>query len=436
MVPEMTPLEHLTSVQNFDVDALKRLLGFSSEAQQKPKIQDVCTASCEYCEYCTQKSDFGSPKTAESRGKTGFPRLPQNESKIRSQRWEVLGSLWGVSTLPRVRTCGRWSHVPHGRVGVRKNAQTVGYSGLISCGSVWACPRCSAKIMAVRRLELGVLIARARAQGMTIAFGTVTLRHRRGQPLARLWEAVSNGGRAVTNSSRVKRLRQELGRVGYVRAFEVTHGGNGWHPHIHTIQLFSEDVSQAQLDTLRDAEFAIWERQALKRGLGRPLKKCYELRKVTNADTAFSDYFAKAVYNPSAQAVAFEMTGSQTKRGRERARTPWQILADFHKTGDAQDLELWHEYERASFRKNALVWSRGLKQMFDIGEIDDETIASQDVHGDTLFVVTDWSPIAAKSRLGGELLGAVAMGGLSAGLHFCMSHGIPVEINTNVRLLL
>lgn len=361
----------------------------------------------------------------------------------RVERWRALGLLWQMSTLKRVQKCGRVSIRPSHAVGVRRTRSNrdgddgesaVGYAGLASCGSVWACPRCSARIMAVRRLELGVLISKAAAEGLTVAFGTVTLRHRQGQPLSQLWDALTKGQRSVSQARKVRRLRDSLGRIGYVRATEVTHGDNGWHPHIHTIQLFEGEVSQEQLDELRDAEFAVWERQARNRGLGAPMKKRYELRRVVDANVAFSDYFAKGVYDPSvarsAKSVGFEMTGSQTKKGRGKgSRTPWQVLEDFGKTGDLADWDVFEEYEKASKGKRALVWSNGLKDRFGIDEVEDEEIAEDEMGDadDTLFWVTDWGPIAANSVLGGQLLGAVKRRGLRGGLEFCEKHGIPTS---------
>lgn len=356
-------------------------------------------------------------------------------SNLRTERWKALGILWDMSSLERVRKCGRVTILPGGNVGVRKKGEAVGYAGLATCGSVWACPRCSARIMAVRRLELGVLISAAAAEGYTVAFGTVTLRHKQGQALAVLWEALTKGQQGVTNATKVKRIRQSLNRVGYVRATEVTYGGNGWHPHIHTIQLFKGEVSQDQLDELRDAEFDVWSRQCQNRGLGAPLKKRYELRKVNDANVEFADYFAKGVYDPksakAAKSVSFEMTGSQTKKGRRKeSRTPWEVLEDFGKTGDFEDWEVFEEYEKASKGKRALVWSRGLKDLFSIGEVEDEDIAAEEVgdRDDTLFWVTDWSPIAGNASLGGRLLAAVKSGGLAGGLTFCREHGIPTEV--------
>lgn len=394
--------------------------------------------TCEEREISTR---FGSRSTAEAQagvGKEGSQSENAKSSETRTARWSALGILWDMSTLERVRKCGRVPVLPGGCVGVRKKvrkkSEAVGYAGLATCGSVWACPRCSAKIMAVRRLELGALIAEAADQGLTVVFGTVTLRHRKGQSLAQLWDALTKGQRGVTNATKVKRIRQQLGRVGYVRATEVTYGGNGWHPHIHTLQLFEKGVTQDQLDELRDAEFAVWKRQAVNRGLGAPMKKRYELRKVADANVQFSDYFAKGVYDPSvpraSKSVGFEMTGSMTKKGRKGSRSPWQVLEDFGQSGDLDDWDIWEQYEVASKGKRALVWSNGLKKMFGVGEKGDEEIADEEVgdRDDTLFWVTDWSVIAGQSHLGGQLLGEVQRGGLAAGLAFCRQHGIPTAV--------
>ena len=389
------------------------------------------TPTCEEREISWQSGVSEAPSEPQSpRSGTG-----SETSKARTERWRALGVLWDVSGLDRVRKCGRVVVAPGGIVGVRKKGEAVGYAGLATCGSVWACPRCSARIMAVRRLELGVLVSWAAAHGMTVAFGTVTLRHRKDQGLDELWAALSKGQQGVTQARKVRRLRDDLGRVGYVRATEVTYGGNGWHPHIHTIQLFHGEVSQEQLDELRDAEFAVWKRQALNRGLGAPVKKRYELRKVVDAERKFSDYFVKSVYDPSveraAKSVSFEMTGSLTKKGRRKeSRTPWQVLEDFGRTGDMDDLDVWHEFETASKGKRALVWSNGLKDLAGVGEVDDETIAEEEVGSlaDTLFGVADWSPIVRRPELGSLLLGAVQSGGMAGGLAFCREHGIAVEL--------
>ncbi|WP_328302132.1 hypothetical protein [Actinomycetospora sp. NBC_00405] len=76
----------------------------------------------------------------------------------REGRWARRSQLRGITTLRRVRNCGT-SLDPEGGItlAVTTNAdgsRSAGYSGLASCGSVWACPQCAAKIATRRADEL------------------------------------------------------------------------------------------------------------------------------------------------------------------------------------------------------------------------------------------------------------------------------------------
>lgn len=396
-------------------------------------------------------------KTAQRKVKRGH--------EARSVRWSTRAALWGVSELKRVRLCGRYSHRPMGTVDVLYSkvgdAGRAGYSGLQSCGSVWACPVCSARIQAERRVELHRLVEWAQSKEYTVVFGTVTLRHRVGQSLAELWTAVSKGYTSVHNSAKVTRLRKELGVVGYVRALEVTHGGNGWHPHLHLLWIFengpetpvidappgavfemdsgertrlmdesvkrSEDDYQKRLDELADAEFNIWRRQAMKRGLGEPLRKNYQLKLVTQVSDVLSDYFVKATFDPTKKAatsMSFEMSGNTTKQGRGKvSRTPWQILHDLTTLGNVEDMDLWAEYELASKGRTALLWSNGLKALLGVEEKSDEKIAEEELGSveDILFSLAEWS---AARHHGAEILNAVEKGGKAAALAYVVQQGL------------
>ncbi|MEW6747906.1 MAG: replication protein, partial [Planctomycetota bacterium] len=81
-------------------------------------------------------------------------------------------------------------------------AGVAGFAGVVTCGSVWSEPVCNAKIMARRAVEVGAAIALWQAQGHPVAFATFTMRHRKGQPLASLWDALSGAWqRAVGGKS-------------------------------------------------------------------------------------------------------------------------------------------------------------------------------------------------------------------------------------------
>jgi integrase len=77
--------------------------------------------------------------------------------------------------------------------------RTAGYSGLASCGSVWACPQCAAKIATRRADELSKVMRAVDEAGGSAFLLTLTMRHERGDRLG------------LTRDER-KRLRQKATR--------------------------------------------------------------------------------------------------------------------------------------------------------------------------------------------------------------------------------
>lgn len=358
-------------------------------------------------------------KNANNSGKSGF-----NADFTRIDRWVARGVLWEHSSLARVRKCGRVTVRPSGYVDVRKTSDTVGFAGLSTCSSVHADPVCNAKIQAVRRLEIGVAIAAAAARG-SISFGAFTLRHHQGQDLDYLWKSLSYCFNRVNQDKTVRTLRKELGRYGYVRAQETTHGVAGWHPHSHPLTFFDREISAGQLEALHAEEFRAWRAAATRRNLEAPLMAGQSMRLVTDPSEVLSDYLAKSVFDP--KAVGLEMTSTQTKTGAKGSRTPWQILADFQRTGDMRDLSLWHAWEAGSKGKRALVWGQGVKDLFGVAERDDKDIAEEEIGDkhDLVMSVTDWTPVTRRPELGAGLLAAVRVGGFAGGAAFCEWEGIP-----------
>lgn len=360
--------------------------------------------------------------------------VAERTRSLRDARYAARSVLNIFSSLKRIRGCGAVGIRPAGTVDVLRGADGASFSGVGTCGSVWACPVCSAKIQARRRSELEQLVDRCEAEGKTVLFGTMTLRHREGQSLGQLWGTLGECYKAVREDRTVRDLRKRLGFFGYVRAVEVTHGENGWHPHIHMIYIFDGPVTEAQMMALGDAEFAVWQRTAVRAGLGEPLRERYDLQKVMGW---VSDYLAKTVYETpkSAASVGFEMSGAMTKEAYRGGRTPFQILGDFVTGREAPDLELWHEYEQVSRGKRALTWSRGLKAWAGIDDVSDEEIAAEDddlgEDAAPLFTIADWHRDLGwgRSWLGSRLLSTVERAptwekALRDGLAFCAEHGI------------
>lgn len=340
--------------------------------------------------------------------------------------------LWHESHLDRVRSCGRWSVRADGHVQVRANGAAVGYAGLASCGSVWACPVCNSRIQAVRRLEVGTALSWGLDTGGA-AFGAYTLRHHAGSPLDGTWRGLTKCWQAVARDKTVRTLRSSLGLVGTIRAAEVTHGENGWHPHLHPVHLFDRPVSDDAVAALHSAQFAAWSRAAIRYGFQVPSMQAQDLHRVTGAQAhqELGDYFVKASYTPTREAVGWEMTSTQTKsRSRGHGRTPWQLLAAVYQDGDADALDLWHQWEADSKGKRALTWSRGLRKLigFDQEASDEEIVATEvGTEADAGFLIEDWEPIRRRPALGAQLLGVIGTAGRwSDGRRFCADHGIDI----------
>ena len=131
--------------------------------------------------------------------------------------------------------CGRASYSTSGVV-LKRTAEGLVYpSGVVTCGSPWSCLRCSYKIRAKRARHIAHAVGAHIAQGGGVLFGTFTMSHDRGEELDNLWTILSQGWAYMTSGRQWVDFRNDFGLVGWVKSVEVTHGANGWHPHIHVL---------------------------------------------------------------------------------------------------------------------------------------------------------------------------------------------------------
>lgn len=302
----------------------------------------------------------------------------------RRHQWEALRALRKISQLSRVRKC-RCS--PTGSyVTVARRGSRAHYSGLQTCGSVWSCPVCSARIQAARADELLDAVERAHAQGLSVALLTLTMRHRKTDRLRSLWDALSRAWQAALTTDRsVRNAREAVGLVGWVRRVESTVGKHGWHLHVHAL-LFYEDG--ARLPELREAIWKGWLRRLTTLGLDAVKEHGIVLRELDleQAREQISGYLNKATYEQAAGSAARELAGQIGKSGRNGNRAPFDVLADVLEVGLSSDLAIWSEWERTSKGRRALTWSKGIRSRLLSGvEPTDEEIAA-DSDGDQFDV--------------------------------------------------
>lgn len=355
-------------------------------------------------------------KTAATAGQD--PREKREAS--RATKYAARRALSELTTLRRVSRCGRVSMADEGEVYLRygDGAGTAGLGGLVTCGSVWACPVCSAKITAQRAQELETLIGWNVDRGGTIGLLTLTMRHHQGQRLRELRRGLTGAWRHVTQSRGWKEAKTALGLDGYVRAIECTHSPeNGWHLHIHALLVFDGPISADMVDLLALEVWERWSTGLARQGLTALQAHAVDVRMGHHALERLGSYINK---------IAFEAVGGRWKKGRKGGRTPFEILGDALASGLVDDMELWWEWEQASKGMRQLVWSRGLKQRAGVQDRTDEEIAEDPEQGATIAILParTWKHVYPVAE---ELLTVTERGGPEAAYRWLDARGLPFD---------
>jgi hypothetical protein len=335
-----------------------------------------------------------------------------------------------------------------------------GFSGVTSCGSVWACPVCASKIAAERANDLGQVAEWAVDQGHTIGMVTLTVQHHPGQRLAELWDAVTGAWSDVvkgeawsgepehaylqrlekwetdranrwTGSRRRARpvrrvgLAERFGVLGWARAVEVLHGLNGWHPHVHVPVVIDGPVSEGWIRLFGEAIFDRFQRALRRRG--------FDAVRDSGGLDARRAYAAEELGGYLAKQLAFEATHGHVKTGRNGSelRAPFQVLADLTSTGDVGDLDIWREWEKASKGRQQLTWSAGIRAMGGLAEQQrtDEQIADDEPGDDDLLILDrdTWHAIAPIQH---DLLAAAAKAGLAGAIIWLDQTGLTYTVTS------
>ncbi|MGW9292337.1 hypothetical protein ACWGRN_29925 [Streptomyces albidoflavus] len=355
------------------------------------------------------------------------------DSRLRD-RFAALGVLWKLSALPRTRGCQRVGTQAAGSAslvaGGLGNERTSGFSGLASCGSVWACPYCAEKILAGRKEELNDALGRHVALGGKVAMVTLTMRHRDGQALADLWNGVSKAWGAATSGRGWEAGHAQFGsvmarqitkgarkgewvmepRIGFVRVAEVTHGANGWHVHVHAALFLGGHVTADDVDNLGRSMFQDWRAALLENGFDAPIANSggldAKLWEFGSKDDRLSKYLTKNAYCSTVEKAALELARPDLKSARGGNRTPFEILAEIvDRSLGTRDLALWHEWERASKGRRQMTWSTGLRTWLRFGpELTDQQLAEDAIDGEILAVVErEGLVVLAELKLHAEL---------------------------------
>ena len=109
-----------------------------------------------------------------------LPAPPVNPMLRRVERFALQSVARDILPDSRTAKCLRIrAHAKDVQVWKSKNHKTASYGGLQTCGSVWVCPVCGAKVVERRRGEIQQAMAMHRACGGEVHLLTLTAPHTR-----------------------------------------------------------------------------------------------------------------------------------------------------------------------------------------------------------------------------------------------------------------
>lgn len=404
-----TPKTRTGGSERTDGDALAAPPARIANAGRKPGVRGALGTNAKY----SAAPETTDPETGEIKGGEAIysPML------ARLQRF-MLQSV-ARKFLPKSRTdkCLRLRQASKDiQVWQSKEHKTTSYSGLQTCGSVWACPVCSAKIAERRRAEIISAMAAHKAAGGCMNLLTLTAPHQRVDQLGDLLKKQALALKKMFADFTVRKVFAEMGVLGQIRALEVTHGrlsefNNGWHPHYHLLLFCGSGVDLARFDGPQMKDWAVrlymrWAACCEGAGLGTP----------SFAHGLKLDDGSKAARYVSKWGLEDEMTKGHTKKAIN-GETPFDFLRAY--LGDKADKQagaLFKEFAETFKGKRQLHWSKGLKKRYAIGEATDEELSAQmDDHATMLGTITldEWRDVLADDGSGTVLMLA-ANGGWDA----------------------
>jgi hypothetical protein len=327
--------------------------------------------------------------------------VSRHGQRIRALRFRLRETNRQLTPYARQHKCGHCRARFAGVTVTRGRGGTANYTGLVRCGSPWACPVCAYTIARERAGELGQLLDRHTALGQGDCMVSLTTAHDLETPLKPMRQHVARAWQFVISGAPWKRMKAKLGIVGYVRGAEQTIGPSGWHPHLHVLLLTRRPLLEQQREELRAFVFKRWAR-----AIAKPHKETgFRFRApleygvdgkpvgVVVSQLRRDEYVAKL-------GLADELASAPTKRARGGRRTPWQLLYDVWAAdgSKASDVERWFEYITEMHGAKQLTWSAGLRKRYALPpEQTDLELVEQDAPGVTIYTFTNqtWDDVIA-----------------------------------------
>jgi hypothetical protein len=306
------------------------------------------------------------------------------------------------------------------------------------CGLVHLCAVDGPKIRHHKSLEIDQgAQAWIREHGVgSVMLLTLTLPHEYGDRLVQVLTMLRRSLTALFSGKAWTMDGARFGVRGRITAHDLTHGANGFHPHLHLLLFLDQALSDDDLAQLARRLSKRWGAGVVRNGGARPSREHgVRLERARNRQDV-TRYIAQVVAgnddDTKAVPVALEVARGDLKTSRKHGqRTLWQVLDDLRVISEkldpsdadkkliARDRAIWREYETAIKGVPCIRWSRGLRALCGLGvqEATDAEIVAQEVGGVTLYRFPDnesWRAVRATRGVPVALLRVAELDGKSA----------------------
>jgi hypothetical protein len=223
------------------------------------------------------------------------------------------------------------------------------YSGLYRCGDFWRCPSCRVTLGIRRARQIETALRAHVDAGGSALLATYTVPHTRGESLPVVLARLSDTWRRYAKHA----WRDCVGAhyVGNVRALEVVHGVNGWHPHYHVLVFVSPG-----LPYLTPVAVALAERWS--RVAGADWRA--DVRQVARDGVVA---VARYLTTDGISGASYEVASPAAKVPAGRAYP--EILYDYARCRSSADAALIYEYAAALHGVHHLTISSRLRKLYD-----------------------------------------------------------------------
>jgi len=266
----------------------------------------------------------------------------------------------------RVAACGCKAHQSH--VDIRNGKHGAFVGGVVTCGSVWSCAVCAAKVAEAKRKDVAAAIEAHQGAGGLVYMAAYTIPHGRLQSAKELRNVVAGTWGKVQAGAPWKRAMGKAGIIGMVRAMEVTYGDHGWHPHLHVLFFAAKGHEPMAAKEFGEWTFRRWANRVDKAGYGICNPAVFRFEATSSTERA-GDYVTK-------WGADRELTQGHVKRAAKGSFTPWDLLNEAGR-GSHRARILFREFAAAFKGGRQLTWSRGLRERYGLrDERPDDEIAA------------------------------------------------------------